>query len=149
MKCIWIQSAWEAHVSQHVYGAWCPDGAFNVLVDVFHIYIGVRLRLLFLLRFHKALCLLQFYFSCVSTNFSFKGIIGDPLTTFEFSMSICDSNLVCLTFFMLFYVALFVEYFWVRKFLLFLRMQLSFTDGVLVMMLQVVCGMFPGLGTSH
>ena len=57
-------------------------------------------------------------FSCVFANFSFKGIIGDPLKNFDFLVSIYDSNLVFITFFMLFSVALFVEYFWVRKFLL-------------------------------
>ena len=118
VKCVWIQSAWEAHVSQHVCGTWCLDGAFNVPIDVLPLHIGVGLRVLFLLRFHKALCLLQFYFSRVSANFSFKGIIGDLLTTFDIPVSICDSNLICIAFFVLFYVALFIEYFWVRKFLL-------------------------------
>ena len=40
------------------------------------------------------------------------------MTTFDFPMSICDSNLVCIAFFVLFFVALFVEYFRVRKCLL-------------------------------
>ena len=65
-------------------------------------------------RFHKALCLLEFSFSCVSTNFSFEGIIGDPLTTFNFPMSF--SKLVCILFFA-FFVALFIEYFWDIKFI--------------------------------
>ena len=95
--------------------------AFNVSVDVFPLYIGVGLRVMFLLRFHKALCLLQFYFSYVSTNFSFKGINGDPLTTFDFPVSICNSNLVCIAFFVLFFVALFVEYFWVRNFFILFK----------------------------
>ena len=80
-----------------------------MLGDVLPLHIGVGLR---------ALCLLQFYFSYVIENFSFKGIIRDPLTTFNFPMRKFDSNLVCLAFFVLFSVALFVEYFWVRKFLL-------------------------------
>ena len=117
MKCVWIQSAWEVHVSQHVCSACCFDDTFNVPVDVLPQYIGVGLRVLFLLRFHKALWLLQFSFSCASANFSFKEIIGDPLTTFDFSVSFCNSNLVCIAFSMLFFVAPFVKYFWVRKFL--------------------------------
>ena len=96
--------------------------------------------MLFLLRFQKALRLLQFYFSCVSANFSFKGIIGDPLTTFEFLVSIYDSNLICIAFFVLFYVALFVEYFWIRKFLLLSDDAIVIYRWVLVMMLQADAG---------
>ena len=73
--------------------------------------------MLFLLRFNKALLLLQFSFSCASANISFNEIIGDPLTTFDFSVSFHNSNLVCITFSVLFFVALFVEYSWIRKFL--------------------------------
>ena len=102
------------NVSQRFCGACCLDGTFNVPVDVLTLCIGVGIRVMFLLRFHKALCLLQFYFSCASANFSFKGIIRDRLTTFDFPVSICDSNLICIAFF----VAMFVEYFWVRKFFL-------------------------------
>ena len=40
-----------------------------------------------LLRTHEALYPLQFSFSYASMNFSFKGIFGDPLTTFNFTMS--------------------------------------------------------------
>ena len=157
MKCVWIQSTWEAHVFQHVCGTWFLNDAFNVPVDVSRLHIGVRLRVLFLLRFHKALCLLQFYFSCVSANFSFKGIIEDPLTVFNFSVSICDSNLVCIALFVLLSVTLFVKYFFIRKFkYFFIRKFLPFSEDTivihrwgLVMMLQAVCGMFPGLGTSH
>ena len=112
--------------------AWCPDGTFNVLVDVLPLHMGVGLRVLFPLRLHRALCLLQFYFSRASENFSFKGTIGDPLTTFDFLMSFCNSNLVCIAFYVFvfvfflffvfcfcffFFVVLFVEYSWVRKFL--------------------------------
>ena len=71
---------------------------------------------MFLLRFQKAFCLLQFSFSCDSVNYSFERIIKDPLITFDFSISFCNSNLVCITFFVLFFVAPFVEYFWVIKF---------------------------------
>ena len=90
---------WEAHVSQRVCGACYPDGTIIVPIDVLSLYIGVGLRVLFLLRFHKALCLLQFSFSYASANFSFKGIIGDPLTTFDFAMSFCNQisfvGLIC------------------------------------------------------
>ena len=81
---------------------------------------------MFLLRFHKALCLLRFYFSRVFANFYFKGIIGDLLTTFDFSVSIYDSNLFCIAFFVLFSMATFVEYFWVRKF------SLPFEDAIVI-----------------
>ena len=72
---------------------------------------------MFLLQFHKAFWLFQFSFSLASANFSFKEIIGDLLTTFDFSMSFCNSNLACIAFSMLFFVAMFVEYFCVKKFL--------------------------------
>ena len=88
-------------------------------VDVLPLCIGVGFRVSFLLQFHKALCLLQFYFSCASAKFSFKGIVGDPLMTFNFPVSFCNSNFVCIALIVLFFVALFVEYFWVRKFFLF------------------------------
>ena len=122
MKGIWIQSGWEAHVSQRVYGACFPDGTFNAPINVLSLYIRARLRFMFLLRFHKALCLLQFSFSCASANFSFKGIVKVPLTTFDFPVSFSNSNLVCwpslcCSFFFLFFFALFIEYFWVIKFL--------------------------------
>ena len=58
------------------------------------------------------------FFSYASANVSFKEIIKDPLTTFDFSVSFCNSNLICIAFSVLFFVALFVEYFWVRNFLL-------------------------------
>ena len=40
-----------------------------------------------LLLFHKFFHLLQFIFSCASTNRYFKAIIGAPSTSFKFSMS--------------------------------------------------------------
>ena len=86
-------------------------------INVLPLCIGVGLQVPFLLQFHKALCLLQFSFSCASTNFYLKGIIEDPLTTFDFLVSFCNSNLICIAFFVSFFVALFVEYFWVREFL--------------------------------
>ena len=86
---------WEAHVSQYVYDACCLDGTFNVPVDVLPLYIGVGLRVMFPLLLHKACSLLQFYFSCASANFSFKGIIEDPLIAFNLLVSFCNSNLVC------------------------------------------------------
>ena len=58
--------------------ACCPDGTFNKHVDDLPLYIGVGLRVLPLLRFHKALYLLQFPFSCASSNFSFTGIMEIP-----------------------------------------------------------------------
>ena len=103
LKCIRIQSVWEAHVSQYVYDACCPDGTFNVPVDVSPLYIGVGLVVLFPLLLHRDFCLLQFYFSYASANFLFKGIIRDPLTTFDFLVSFCNSNLICITFFVLFF----------------------------------------------
>ena len=105
------------HVSQHFYSACYFDDTFNAPVDFFTLCRGVGLRVLFLLRFHKAICLLQFSFSYASAKFSFKGIIEDPLTTFYFPMSFYNSNIICIAFFVLFFVALFVDYFWVRKFL--------------------------------
>ena len=73
---------------------------------------------MFPLRFHITLCLLQFHFSYSSANFFFKGIIGDFLTTFDFPVSFCNSNLACIAFCVVFFfLALFVEYSWVIKFL--------------------------------
>ena len=73
--------------------------AYDVLtaysVDIIPLYIGVRLRVLPLLLFHKAFCLLQFRFSCAFANFSFKGIIGGPLTTFNFPVSFFKLRLYC------------------------------------------------------
>ena len=48
---------------------------------VFRPYIRVGLQGFPLLRFHKALYLLQIPFPCV---FAFKGIIRDPFTTLNF-----------------------------------------------------------------
>ena len=135
--------------------AWCPDDTFNVPVDVLPLHMGVGLRVLFPLRLHRALCLLQFYFSRASENFSFKGTIGDPLTTFDFLMSFCNSNLVCIAFYV--FVFVFVFFLWscllsilgLESFCSFLRVQSSFACRVLVMMLPTVCGIFPGLGTSY
>ena len=63
---------------------------------MFHPYIyGVRLRVLPLLLFHKAFCLLQFRFSYAFPNFYFKEIIGGPSTTFNFSVSFLKLSLHC------------------------------------------------------
>ena len=48
------------------------------------------------------------------------------MITFKFSVSFYNSNLICIAFFVLFSVALFVEYFWVRKFFLL------FEDAILI-----------------
>ena len=57
--------------------------------------MGVGLQVLHLLLFHKAFCLLKFRFSCASTNFSFKGVIEGPSTTFNFPMSSLKLRLYC------------------------------------------------------
>ena len=114
---------------------------------MFYHFIGVGLRVLFPLRLHRALCLLQFYFSRASANFSFKGIIGDPMINFKFSVIFYNSNLICITFFVLFSVTLFVEYFWVIKFFLL------FEDAIVIFRwrsgVDAAGGLFPGLGISH
>ena len=89
------------------------------------------------------------FFLLCFCNFSFKEIIGDPLKTFDFPMSFCNSNLVCITFSMLFLWLYLLSIFGLESFCLFLRVRSSFVDRVLVMMLQVVYGIFPGLGASH
>ena len=91
--------------------------------------------------------MLPFPFCYVSMNFAFTGIIRDPLTTFNFLMSFF-SKLVCIAFFT-FFVALFVEYFWVGKFLFLyeganiVRRWGSGDDAASWV------GIFPGLETSH
>ena len=112
-------------------------------------YIRVGLQVLFLLRFHKALWLLQFSFSYASTNFSFKEIIRDSLTTLDFSVSFCNSNLVCIAFSMFLFVAMFLSIFRIESFFFFLRVRSSLVGGVLVMMLQAASGILSGLGASH
>ena len=79
------------------------------------IYIEVRLRGFHFLQFRKALYLLKIPFSCISVNFSLKGIIRDPFTTFNFLLSFYKTRLYRL--FTLF-VTLFTGYSRVRKFLL-------------------------------
>ena len=49
--------------------ACCPDDTFNAPVDVWPPYIGIELRVLTLLRFHKTLCLLQFPFPYAPKTF--------------------------------------------------------------------------------
>ena len=83
-------------------------------VDVLPLYIGLGFRGFLFLRFCKALFLLQIPFSRVSMNCSLRGIVRDPFTTFKFSVFFF-SKLVCISF-LAFFVALFVEYFRVRKF---------------------------------
>ena len=111
-----IKRVGSAHF-QHFCGACYFDDTFDAPVNVEPLCIGVALRVLFLLRFHRAICLLQFSFSSAPANFSFKGIIRYPLTTFEFPKSFCNSNLNCIVFLVLCFVTLFVEYFGVIKFL--------------------------------
>ena len=84
MKCVWIQSASEVHVYFYIFDACCPDNTFIALVNVLPLYIGVGLRVLPFLRFHKTLCLLQFPFLYALENLYFIGIIRDPSATFTF-----------------------------------------------------------------
>ena len=139
---------WEAHDSQSVCGACCPDGTFNEPVDVLPLYIGVGLQVLPLLRFHKTLCLLQFPFSCASINFSFTGIIEDPSTAFNFLVSFlifCLYRLLCVCVFFFFFWLCLLNSFGLNSFCFFLWVRTSFAGGVLVMMLQAMCGVFLGL----
>ena len=100
-----------------------------------------------LLQFYKALCLLQLPFSYASANFFFKGIIRDTLTTFNFPMSFFQISFV---FFLYFYLWLYLlSIFGFERFCFFMRVQTSFVGGILVVMLQEVSRIFPGLGTSH
>ena len=114
---------WEAHVSLYVYGPCCSSSTFNEPVKVLPLYIGVRLQVLPLLRFHKTLCLLQCPFPYAPADLSFIGIIRDSLTTFNLLVSFfifCLYRLLCFcflffVFFFVFFMALFVEWFWVRS----------------------------------
>ena len=115
-------------------------------VDVSPLHIGAGLRVLHLLLFHKAFCLLLFRFSYASTNFSFQGIIGGPLTTFNFSVRF--SNFICIASVVLF-MSPFVEYFWVRKFFLSLRERSTFAAGVSMMRPYAVSKILLGLWSSH
>ena len=58
--------------------ACCPNGTFNASVDVLTSHIGVELRVLPLLRFHKALCLLQFPFPVLLQTFLSKELSEIP-----------------------------------------------------------------------
>ena len=87
---------WEEHVSLYVCGSCCLDDTFNAPVDVLPLYIGVRLRVLPLFRFHTTFCLLQFPLSRTSVNLSFIGVIRDPSTAFNFLVSFFIFCLYCL-----------------------------------------------------
>ena len=78
-----------------------------------------------LLLFQKAFCLLQFHFSYAYSNFSFKGIIRGPSTTFNFLVSFFKLRLYCPCCVFCFFVC---GVFWVIKFLLLLRACPSFGD---------------------
>ena len=74
----------------------CMMITFNASVDILPLYIGVRLRMLLLLPFHKVFHPLQFLFSCASTNRCFKVIIGASSKSFKISMSFYKLRLHCL-----------------------------------------------------
>ena len=123
MKCVWIQSTWEAHVSLYVCGACCLDSTFNAPIEVLPLYIGIGIQVLPLLLFHKTLCLLQFPFPYALTNLYFTGIIGDPSTAFTFQTSFFIFCLYHLCFVLFFCFVLFC--FFVFLFLFFLLCLLS------------------------
>ena len=73
----WVQSVWEMHASQNIYGASCSDGASNAFVEALPLQIGVWVAIAVLfIFFSKFSDSCDFTFS-TSTNFPFKGATGE------------------------------------------------------------------------
>ena len=87
----WVQSMWETHASQNIYGASCSDSAFNVVVDTLPLQIGVRVSIVVSFTFSDS-C--NFIFSMLLRSFLSKepSEILDSSTTFDFLVSVRISD---------------------------------------------------------
>ena len=56
---LWVQSMWEMHASQNIYGTSCSDGTFNVPIDALligmnHACISVEFLVFFIDKMHDS-----------------------------------------------------------------------------------------------